>query len=214
MNKKIESLLDSTTNCIREVYKDMKESEATRLSRVAQQEQANAEVRQKLFYQQPYPLELDNVQFNAIYQMGAGVIALYPWQSTAIVKHYINQAKQNNDVALLKAMQEEASISLDINFDFVRTLHQKLYECFVHSCFPQATYIEVTPTEYSFLINSSGYHFVYTLPVENSKSFQHLKKKFESFKCSQSYTELSRLYNIKSASINYIGNSHIVIILK
>lgn len=213
MKKEIISIWDSLSNCIKETSESIKANEANKRRIAALQEQAKAEAMQKSYYQQPYFLELSDYQLSDTL-MGCRAIGLAPEQSAAITEHYIRQAKINGDVALLKTIQEEATISLDVNFDFVRQIHYKLYECFIKGYYPQLTYANVTPAKQIFTSHTCGYCFIYTFDVQSQKALEKLKENFSGFKATNLCRNLFRHYGIRKAKISYIDDLTIAIILK
>ena len=205
MIEKVKEIVESTSECLKQVNNDIKKNEAIRQSRIAEQREAEELQRQQLYYMNPFPLCLDTGQYRNLesdfYCSGSTTVPLYPYQSAAITEHYIQQAIQNNDVSTLKAIQQATITDLDSRFDFVRLLHYQLYETFIHSYYPNLSYADVTPTGQIFFMNSSGYCLVYSLVVDRKITFDKIAENFKKFKNTQLCKQLFRQYGIKKSKL-------------
>lgn len=219
MNEKLNNLLDTSVDCLKQVYKDMSaRSEEQRKLAEARQQEEQARI-EKAYYCSLYPLTLTNEQYRLLesdfYYSRAAIIPLDLAQSVDITKHLINQAKMNNDIALLKAIREEASTSLNASFDFARFLHKQLYDSFIHAYYPHLTYAEVTPVGCSVIIREDFYGFVYSFALDRQIVYDAVKKNFKRFKNTQYCQQLFNQYKITSAKISFdTQNYNLIIFLK
>lgn len=219
MIKKLSDLIDTTVSCMTKISNDIADNANVQRQRSEEQKKILAELREKLYYQSLYNLDLTDAQINQLdsnmYNFSAKIVTLSQLQSYDIARHLINQAKLNNDNELLQQIRAEASSNLDESLDFIRLLHYQLYENFIHNYYTNLTYAEVTKVKQIFFMNNNSYCLVYSFVLDRQRDFDKLKENFNSFKNTLVCKQLFRQFNIKKANVNFSDNSYnLVIILK
>lgn len=204
--KQLSEILANFINYLKQLYEH-------KLTILQEEQQYIEQQKQQLAICSNYNLVLDAAQIEQLTYYS--FVTLYPLQSADISLHFIRQSVATRDTKTLQYIRAELGLSLNQNIDFIRLLHQELYESFIHAYYPNLTYANVAPPDVSFWVCNQGYGFLYTLTVDSKKKFSDVKTAFQRYRNTQACQELFRTHGIQSANLDFTDdNFNLIIFLK
>lgn len=176
-----------------------------------QQQIARLNQQQQFLYQTPIgvkltPQQLSDIEAQLYYHpaySNADVLLTQP-QILDVVDTFVYQAVANRDYSTMCALRNILIPNgLDFNLEFLRTLHEELFNEFIAKFHPELSYASVTPSGTFFLITADGYGFYYKINMSRPAKKAQYEEEFRRFSNTAAASDLRNRYGLNSYTVSF-----------